>query len=75
MAHAGHGLIGDPVYGGKRKLPLNAMSAIAQETLKAFPRQALHAAVLGFDHPLSGEPVRFEAPLPEDMANLIDVMR
>lgn len=75
MAHAGHGLIGDPVYGGKRKLPLNAMSAIAHETLKAFPRQALHAAVLGFDHPLSGEPVRFEAPLPDDMANLIDVMR
>jgi 23S rRNA pseudouridine1911/1915/1917 synthase len=74
MAHAGHGLIGDPVYGGKRKLPLNAMPAGAQAVIRAFPRQALHAAVLGFVHPITGEDVRFEAPLPDDMADLIAQM-
>ena len=75
MAHAGHGLVGDPTYGGKRKLPKTALPEIAAEAVKAFPRQALHAAVLGFDHPVTGENVRFEAPLPQDMADLLDVVR
>ncbi|MGJ8627471.1 MAG: RluA family pseudouridine synthase [Sulfitobacter sp.] len=75
MAHAGHGLVGDSTYGGKRKLPKTALPEIAAEAVKAFPRQALHAAVLGFDHPLTGENVRFEAPLPQDMADLLDVVR
>ncbi|MGJ8618179.1 MAG: RluA family pseudouridine synthase [Sulfitobacter sp.] len=75
MAHAGHSLVGDPTYGGKRKLPKAALPEIAAEAIKAFPRQALHAAVLGFDHPVTGEIVRFEAPLPQDMADLLDVMR
>jgi len=71
MAHAGHGLVGDPTYGGKRKLPKAAISELLAETIRAFPRQALHAAVLGFDHPVSGEAVRFEAPLPADMQDLL----
>jgi len=75
LAHAGHGLIGDPVYGGKRKLPAQALSAPAAEAVRTFPRQALHAAVLGFAHPISGDDMRFEAPMPEDMANLIVTMR
>jgi len=75
MAHAGHGLVGDPTYGGKRKLPKAALPEIAAEAVKSFRRQALHAAVLGFDHPVTGETVRFEAPLPQDMADLLDVVR
>src|SRR6056297_3757226 len=55
MAHAGHGLVGDPVYGGRRKVAKGALSEAAMAAVAAFDRQALHAAVLGFDHPVSGE--------------------
>ena len=75
MAHAGHALVGDPVYGGRRKLPKTALPEIAAEAVRAFPRQALHAAVLGFVHPVTGEDVRFEAPIPEDMERLLDLVR
>jgi len=71
LAYAGHGLIGDPVYGGARKLPARALPEAAQHALRAFPRQALHAAVLGFQHPICNEWMRFEAPLPPDMTGLI----
>ena len=74
MTHAGHGLVGDPTYGGKRKLPKSALSEPAAEAVKTFPRQALHAAVLGFDHPVNGEAMRFEAPLPADMQSLLDIL-
>jgi 23S rRNA pseudouridine1911/1915/1917 synthase len=75
LAHAGHGLIGDPVYGGRRKLASKSVSASAAAAAWNFPRQALHAAVLGFVHPISGEPVRFSADLPEDMRELITLLR
>ncbi|MEX0319269.1 MAG: RluA family pseudouridine synthase [Ruegeria sp.] len=75
MAHAGHGLIGDPVYGGKRKLAQKALPTQAAEAVRAFPRQALHAAILGFEHPVTGEHLRFEAPIPQDMAGLIAALR
>lgn len=75
MAHVGHGLVGDPVYGGKRKLPLKSLSDDAAQAVKNFPRQALHAAILGFDHPISGKALRFEADLPEDLLNLSTVLR
>lgn len=75
MAHAGHGLIGDPTYGGKRKLPSKALSEKAIAAVQGFSRQALHAAVLGFEHPVSGEMMRFEAPLPQDMQDLITALR
>ncbi len=71
MAYAGHGLIGDPVYGGKRKLPHKALPPLGLAMAQGFPRQALHAASLGFVHPVSGEELMFEAPLPADMAALI----
>ncbi|WP_171128994.1 MULTISPECIES: RluA family pseudouridine synthase [unclassified Ruegeria] len=75
MAHAGHGLVGDPVYGGKRKLPARAFDAATAEAVRGFPRQALHAAVLGFEHPISGEKLRFEAKLPSDMDKLLQHLR
>ncbi len=75
MAYAGHSLVGDPVYGGKRKLAKTSLSDTAQEAVLSFPRQALHAASLGFSHPVSGEMLRFEAPLPPDMADLLAKLR
>ncbi len=75
MAHAGHGLIGDPVYGGRRKLPVAAVGDTAALAAAAFPRQALHAATLGFRHPATGETMRFEAQIPDDLSALIDLLR
>ena len=72
LTHAGHGLIGDPVYGGRRRLPRHAPGAAAAE---AFARQALHAETLAFDHPVSGARMAFSAPPPADMAGLIDALR
>ena len=75
MAHAGHALVGDQTYGGRRKLPAKALSEEASGAVRGFPRQALHAAVLGFEHPRSGETVRFEAETPRDMADLLNVLQ
>jgi 23S rRNA pseudouridine1911/1915/1917 synthase len=75
MAHVGHGLLGDPTYGGRRKLPAKALSEVGLEAAKTFSRQALHAALLGFEHPISGEMMRFEAELPDDMAQLLQNLR
>ncbi len=75
MAHVGHGLIGDPVYGGRRKLAVKAVGAAAVEAAAGFARQALHAATLGFIHPVSGEEMRFEAPMPGDMLALVSALR
>ncbi len=75
MAHAGHGLIGDSTYGGRRKLPLKSLSEAGIEAARNFPRQALHAAVLGFEHPVTKKEIRFEAPIPQDMADLITALK
>ena len=71
MAHVGHALIGDPVYGGRRKLNAKAVGDVGQAAALDFSRQALHAATLGFVHPVTGEELRFAAPLPQDMADLL----
>ncbi|SMD07418.1 RluA family pseudouridine synthase [Primorskyibacter flagellatus] len=75
MAHAGHGLVGDQTYGGRRKIAAKALTAATRDAVSAFPRQALHAAVLGFKHPASGEVMRFELQLPADMALLLARLR
>lgn len=75
MAYAGHALIGDPVYGGRRKLPRKAFSEAGWTGAEHFPRQALHAAQLGFTHPVTGQEMDFEAPLPDDMAGLLSALR
>lgn len=74
MAHVGHGLIGDQTYGGRRKLPKTVPEDIV-EAIKTFPRQALHAAELGFEHPISGEEMMFTASMPDDMERLVDLLR
>ena len=75
LAHVGHALIGDPVYGGRRKASGTALGPAAAEACDRFPRQALHAALLGFVHPGSGESLRFESPLPEDISTLMATLR
>ena len=74
MAHAGHGLIGDQTYGGRRKLSPKAAGEVAAVAVAAFPRQALHAATLGFVHPLTGAELSFESPLPDDFAKLLALL-
>ncbi|SMO33056.1 RluA family pseudouridine synthase [Paracoccus laeviglucosivorans] len=75
MAHAGLGLVGDPVYGGARRPSAKALGAQAAAAMLAFPRQALHAAELGFEHPVSGQMLTFASPLPPDMAALLEILR
>lgn len=68
MAHIGCPLLGDPLYGRSRTPALATPEATA--AIKGFQRQALHAAILGFDHPVSKERLRFETEMPEDMQRL-----
>lgn len=74
MAHCGLGLIGDPVYGGGRRASTRALGAAASAVAN-FRRQALHAAHLGFEHPVSGDWLGFDSPLPADMATLLSALR
>ncbi len=76
LTHLGCPLIGDPLYGKQRAFKAEGPHADeAAAAVAAFPRQALHAAVLGFKHPVTGEELRFESPMPSDMAALLDVLR
>ncbi|SFP51006.1 RluA family pseudouridine synthase [Tranquillimonas alkanivorans] len=75
MSHAGHGLIGDAVYGGRRKVSPAEVGAAAAEAARTFPRQALHAAELGFAHPADGRWLAFESAPPEDFATLQEMLR
>ncbi|MEM9426500.1 MAG: RluA family pseudouridine synthase [Pseudomonadota bacterium] len=71
MAHIGHALIGDPAYGGRRKLAQDAPGAAAA---RDFPRQALHAEVLGFTHPVTGQDMQFESEVPQDFSKLLGAL-
>ena len=75
MSHAGHALVGDQTYGGRRKVSAKDLGDALAAELNAFPRQALHAATLGFLHPVSGDTLSFSAPLPDDMAQILDKLR
>jgi 23S rRNA pseudouridine1911/1915/1917 synthase len=74
MAHIRHPVVGDPLYGGRLQIP-SGCSEELREALRSFKRQALHAFRLGFEHPVSGEWVEWESPLPEDMERLLAVLR
>jgi 23S rRNA pseudouridine1911/1915/1917 synthase len=76
LAHLGCPLIGDPLYGKQRAFKAEGPHAeAAAEAVAAFPRQALHAAVLGFKHPVTGGELRFESPLPSDIETLLSILR
>jgi len=74
MAHLHHPLVGDPVYGGRLRLPADCDSVL-REVLRGFKRQALHAGALGLIHPESGETLYWEAPPPADMQQLLEALR
>lgn len=71
MTEMGHPLIGDPLYGKVRPARLKNMRPEAREAALAFPRQALHAVGLEFIHPVTGDHMEFESPLPCDIQHLI----
>ncbi len=73
MAHINYPLVGDQVYGGRFQLPAGCSEKLAQ-ALRDFKRQALHAAKLGLEHPVSGEYCEWEQPLPADMQQLLSVL-
>ena len=73
MAHRKWPLIGDPVYGGRQRVPAGA-SDLLISTLRSFPRQALHAQALEFEHPASGDWMEFETELPDDLVNLLEIL-
>ncbi|GAA0693074.1 23S rRNA pseudouridine1911/1915/1917 synthase [Dyella sp. SG562] len=74
MAHIGHPLVGDPLYGGGLRLPKGASPELVA-ALRGFRRQALHAERLAFEHPVSGEPLSFTAARPADLDALINTLR
>lgn len=74
MSHVGYPLVGDPVYGGRFRIPPAASPTLVQ-SLKAFPRQALHARFLELDHPISGQRMKWESPLPDDLVWLLSLLR
>ncbi len=74
MSAIGHSLIGDPLYGRASPARKARFTEEQQDSIVTFPRQALHAAVLGFVHPMTKDFVRFESELPEDMKILIDAL-
>ena len=71
LGHLGHPVVGDRLYGRARRDRLRDLPPAAAAAFAGLGRQALHATVLGFDHPITGAGLRFECPLPADMATLI----
>jgi 23S rRNA pseudouridine1911/1915/1917 synthase len=73
MAHVGMPIVGDQVYGGRLKPPRGAAPPLL-EFLQKFRRQALHAGALGFEHPATGEFMQWEAPMPADLVELLQLL-
>jgi 23S rRNA pseudouridine1911/1915/1917 synthase len=74
MAHIGHPVIGDPLYGGGFRSKHRALPEPARSAIMALTRQALHAATLGFNHPINGNFMRFQSALPEDLREVADAL-
>ena len=75
LAHIGHPLLGDSVYGGGFKTKANKLDAASQGALAALNRQALHAQTLGFEHPVTSEQLHLQRPPPQDFLNLASALR
>lgn len=73
MASIGYPLVGDPVYGERLRIPKKMIDEIV-EVLRGFKRQALHAGALSITHPVTGKLMKWKAPMPDDMLELIDVL-
>ena len=74
MSYLQHPLLGDVAYGGRARIPKGASDALA-EMIRAFDRQALHAVMLKFEHPMTGEKLEFHAPVPDDMVAITEALR
>ncbi|MDH5691653.1 MAG: 23S rRNA pseudouridine(1911/1915/1917) synthase RluD [Gammaproteobacteria bacterium] len=74
MAHIRYPIVGDPVYGGRLRIPAGATEELAN-VLRGFRRQALHAHTLGLIHPKSGEAMEWQAEIPADMEQLLNALR
>ena len=74
LSYVGHSLIGDPMYGGRVRFPKKASEEL-KEALLNFKRQALHSKKLTLTHPISGESMSWKAPLPDDMLELLEVLK
>ena len=74
MSHIHYPLVGDPVYGGRPRIPAGASQTLL-DTLRLFRRQALHAASLGILHPITGNYMEWESPIPDDFTALLDALR
>ena len=75
MAYLHHPLLGDPQYGGRRLKMLQGASAELSLALRNYRHQALHASHIEFTHPVTGEPLAFDAPLPSEMEELLRLLR
>ena len=74
LSYVGHSLIGDPMYGGRVRFPKKASEEL-KKALLSFKRQALHSKKLTLKHPISGEMMSWKAPLPDDMQELLSVLK
>ena len=74
MSFLRHAIVGDQVYAGRQRIPANARADLLAY-LQSFKRQALHASRLSFTHPEQGDEVEYEAPMPEDMQQLISLLQ
>lgn len=74
MSYLQHPLLGDAAYGGRARIPANASDELTA-MIRGFDRQALHAAMLRFEHPITGETLEFHAPIPNDMVAITDALR
>ncbi len=75
MAHIGHPLIGDVDYGQGFKSKLNKLPEALASSIEERGRQALHAGLLGFAHPISGEEMSFESEMPEDLVTIMKALQ
>ncbi|GAM72646.1 ribosomal large subunit pseudouridine synthase D [Vibrio sp. JCM 19236] len=74
MSYLQHPLLGDVAYGGRARIPRGASEELTQ-MIRSFDRQALHAVMLKFEHPSTGEEMQFHAPVPDDMVAMAEALR
>ena len=75
LQHIGHPVVGDAIYGGEQRALNDADTAQLKQALAQLKRQALHARLLGFMHPATGENLTFSAPIPKDMQQVVDALQ
>jgi len=75
FSHIGHGLIGDPIYGLRKAMPSSVFEPEDINIVKGFTRQALHAKSIGFLHPITNEYMNFDSDIPNDLNELIEILK